>query len=660
MLSGMNNIKSYATIIEMDITIADLKLNFIPHSGIYIAPINEKNCSANNSYFATVYGVKIKDDELLTYENIGGISVDSERGFIQVKDFETAYNQYKSFLIFTRDNIDYIAINFFEYEQPYKKEILTSQKNFFSTRDWLNEYGIETNIFNSQIVEDIIESIDNSDIEGDALTFETLETNEMSATLLNYDGRFDNFDNLYGNGFLVHQQYDYEKESKIVFSGFIETPEFSYLDTVTIRASDIRHSYSTTLPARSFNIDEYPQLEKFPENVSSGEDTIDTKRTIAAGKGIIVKCTPIKYFAGDINDPYNMPEIIFEIVDTTDHSIDAIVEKPDKYDNNKIKPHVYFIEKSQGESITHNGTVITGDIETFIPEYKNYNDGNGLQKVWELDKIKGTLTFRGSKQVKTISAGMTSNSNNMSDELVEVYIEIDIPPYTALQFISDALCNYENISYIKENYNIENYEKEKLRSREIAILLTNDESKSILDLVGSIQFLEQGRLEIENNLITFNSTKDRIVKIKLHQHKMGRIDKTVDTIGAPTVSGEYLSSCSIGYNLDKNRYENKSYESEAKKKHRLTNSEDFDTLLKNKSDAIELSNEIMKNRYTLAYYYTFEYYETQEGLKLFDLVEIEYKREDGSYYIKPCVCEIVKLNIFDNIVKLRHLYTIRI
>jgi len=367
---------------------------------------------------------------------------------------------------------------------------------------------------------------------------------------------------------------------------------------------------------------------------------------------------PIKYFAGDINNTFLIPEVVFEITDTTDHSIDAIVEKPDKYNNNKIKPHVYFIEKSQSESVTHNGIVITGDIETFIPEYKDYGDGNGLQKVWKLDKQKGTLTFRGSNQVKTISAGMTNNNDSMSDELVEIYVEIDIPPYTALDFIQNTLANYENIAYIKENYNLENFEKEKLRSREIAILLTNDKSKSILDLVGSIQFLEQGRLEIENALITFNSTKERVVKTKLYQHKMGRVDKTVE-------SGEYLSSCSIGYDLNKNRHENKSYESEAKKRHRLNVHEDFDTLLKNKSDAIELSNEIirlytfgMKNRYTLAYYYTLEYYETLEGLKLFNLVEIEYKRVDGDFYIKPCVCEVVKLNIFDNVIKLRQLYTI--
>jgi len=94
----------------------------------------------------------------------------------------------------------------------------------------------------------------------------------------------------------------------------------------------------------------------------------------------------------------------------------------------------------------------------------------------------------------------------------------------------------------------------------------------------------------------------------------------------------------------------------------LMRAKNFDTLLKNKSDAIELSNEIirlytfgMKNRYTLAYYYTLEYYETLEDLKLFDLVEIEYKRVDGDFYIKPCVCEVVKLNIFDNVIKLRHL-----
>ncbi len=217
--------------------------------------------------------------------------------------------------------------------------------------------------------------------------------------------------------------------------------------------------------------------------------------------------------------------------------------------------------------------------------------------------------------------------------------------------IQDLLANYEGISYIAENYDLENYEEAKSSSREIAVLLDDSSSSSIIDLVGKIQFLEQGRLEIVQNKITWNSTQNRIVKGKLEQYKMGRVDKTVE-------SSEYLSSCSVSYDLDQYTHENKEYEYEAKKKHRITSHEDFSTLLKNKDDAVTLANEIMEARYTLKDYYTFEYYETLDYLGLFDLVEMEYTREDGSYFIKPCICEIVKLNIFDNVVKLRLLYTL--
>ncbi len=63
--------------------------------------------------------------------------------------------------------------------------------------------------------------------------------------------------------------------------------------------------------------------------------------------------------------------------------------------------------------------------------------------------------------------------------------------------------------------------------------------------------------------------------------------------------------------------------------------------------------QFVEARSTLKDYYTFEYYETLEDLKLFDLVEMEYKRDEKNYFIKPCICEVVKLNIFDNIIKLR-------
>ncbi len=145
-----------------------------------------------------------------------------------------------------------------------------------------------------------------------------------------------------------------------------------------------------------------------------------------------------------------------------------------------MKPHIYFIEKSSltglptvaGESIVHDGITITDDIETFIPEYKDY--GSGLEKVWSIDKSKGTLTFTGSNQVKTLTLRPKEVplGSDGSDDIVEVYIEIDIPPYNALD-----MTNYENIAYIKENYDIENFENEKLYSREIATLLTNDDHR---------------------------------------------------------------------------------------------------------------------------------------------------------------------------------------
>ena len=122
-------------------------------------------------------------------------------------------------------------------------------------------------------------------------------------------------------------------------------------------------------------------------------------------------------------------------------------------------------------------------------------------------------------------------------------------------------------------------------------------------------------------------------------------------------SDEYLSSCSIKYDLNKSTYKNTDFEEDAKTRHRINSHEEFETWIKNKEDAIELSNEIMKSRHVLKEYYTFEYYETLDFLKLFDLVEFEYLRDEvnKSYFIKPCLCEVIKLNIFDNVVKLRQL-----
>ncbi|MCZ9873861.1 hypothetical protein [Brachyspira hyodysenteriae] len=575
--------------------------------------------------------------------------------------------QNKSYYQYKKDNINYIAIHFNNFETPYsKKNIIINIKRLFSTREWdacppsvldsnnnspakgtLREAGSRLiTELNNMYVEPRVEEIDTADIEGDSLAFDTIQTNEMSVTLRNDDGLFDDFSNLYGNRFLVRQIFDGSDfdNSNIIFSGFIQKPEYSFLETVTITASDIRASFSAELPKNVFSEKEYSDLKNFPENVQSGEDTIDTCRTLAAGHGITVKLKPIKYYTPSILNPDLIPEVVFEICDTSRHAIESIVNRNDPLDENKLKPHIYFIEtpESENEIIEREGTVISGELEIFIPEFKDYNDGKGSQRVWTLDKEKGQLIFRGHKQVHSIT--------DTNDNLYEIYAEIDIPPYKSLTFIREILEDYENIAYIKENYNIENWQIEEERSREIAVLLDNDNKKTTLDLIGELSFLEQGRLEIDNNKIDFRSTRFREnkAKYKIKQYCMGRVDKTVE-------EGEYLSSCSIKYDLLKSTYKNIDFEEEAKKRHRINAHEEFETLLKRKEDAVSLSNEIMKSRYLLKEYYTFEYYETLLFLKLFDIVEFEYKRENGTYYIKPCLCEIVKLNIFDNVIKLRQL-----
>ncbi|MDA0087621.1 hypothetical protein [Brachyspira hyodysenteriae] len=658
-------LKSFANIIELDISSPDTRLIFAPFGGVWIASINEIYSLYKDSYFDELFS--IKENELYNLFNIGSVSVDNDRGYIEVFSLEALYKQNKSYYQYKKDNINYIAIHFNNFETPYsKKNIIINIKRLFSTREWdacppsvlddnnnspakgtLREAGSRLiTELNNIYIEPRVEEIDTADIEGDSLAFDTIQTNEMSVTLRNDDGLFDDFCNLYGNRFLVRQVFDGSNfsDSKIIFSGFIQKPEYAFLETVTITASDIRASFSAELPKNVFSEKEYSDLKNFPENVQSGEDTIDTCRTLAAGHGITVKLKPIKYYTPSILNPDLIPEVVFEICDTSRHAIESIVNRNDPLDENKLKPHIYFIEtpESENEIIEREGTVISGELEIFIPEFKDYNDGKGSQRVWTLDKEKGQLIFRGHKQVHSIT--------DTNDNLYEIYAEIDIPPYKSLTFIREILEDYENIAYIKENYNIENWQIEEERSREIAVLLDNDNKKTTLDLIGELSFLEQGRLEIDNNKIDFRSTRFRSneAKYKIKQYCMGRVDKTVE-------SDEYLSSCSIKYDLLKSTYKNTDFEEEAKKRHRINTHEEFETLLKRKEDAVSLSNEIMKSRYLLKEYYTFEYYETLDFLKLFDIVEFEYKRENGTYYIKPCKCEILKLNIFDNVIKLRQL-----
>ncbi|EKV58351.1 hypothetical protein A966_00370 [Brachyspira hampsonii 30446] len=408
--------KSFANIIELDISSPDTRLIFAPFGGVWTASINEIYSQYLSSYFTEL--VNIQEDELynlfsrhLSACGVGSISVteggqssDNDRGYIEVFSLEALYQQNKSYYQYIENKINYIAVHFNNFEIPYsKKNIIINIKRLFSTREWDacgdcphcvppsvsdSNNNIITELNNMyddcppMAIEPRVEEIDTADIEGDSLAFDTIQTNEMSVTLRNDDGLFDDFSNLYGNRFLVRQIFDYQadsrmpadfnksagayneagsvatiKDSNIIFSGFIQKPEYSFLETITITASDIRASFSTELPKNVFSEKEYPDLKNFPENVQSGEDTIDTCRTLAAGHGITVKLKPIKYYtpapkAGSrhILNPDLIPEVVFEICDTSRNAIESIVNRNDKLDNNRLKPHIYFIETPESEN----------------------------------------------------------------------------------------------------------------------------------------------------------------------------------------------------------------------------------------------------------------------------------------------------------------------
>lgn len=383
--------KSFANIIELDISSPDTRLIFAPFGGVWRASINEIYSLYSSSYFNELFN--IKENELYNLFNVGSISVDNDRGYIEVFSLEALYKQNKSYYQYKKDNINYIAIHFNNFETPYsKKNIIINIKRLFSTREWLDSNNNLITELNNMYIEPRVEEIDTADIEGDSLSFDTIQTNEMSVTLRNDDGLFDDFSNLYGNRFLVRQIFDGSdfSDSKIIFSGFIQKPEYSFLETVTITASDIRASFSAELPKNVFSEKEYSDLKNFPENVQSGEDIIDTCRTLAAGHGITVKLKPIKYYTPSILNPDLIPEVIFEICDTSRHAIESIVNRNDPLDNNKLKPHIFFIEKAQSDSqLVIGGKTITGDLEQFINEFRDYKDGKGTQRVWTLDKEKG-------------------------------------------------------------------------------------------------------------------------------------------------------------------------------------------------------------------------------------------------------------------------------
>ena len=107
--------KSFANIIELDISSPNTRLIFAPCGGVWIASINEIYSLYSSSYFNELFN--IEENELYNLFNIGSISVaeggqssDNDRGYIEVFSLEALYKQNKSYYQYKKDNINYMRI----------------------------------------------------------------------------------------------------------------------------------------------------------------------------------------------------------------------------------------------------------------------------------------------------------------------------------------------------------------------------------------------------------------------------------------------------------------------------------------------------------------------------------------------------------------------
>ena len=160
--------KSFANIIELDISSPDTRLIFAPCGGVWVASINEIYSLYRDSYFNELFN--IEENELYNLFNIGSISVDNDRGYIEVFSLEALYKQNKSYYQYKKDNINYIAVHFNNFETPYSKNnIIINIKRLFSTREWLDSNNNLITELNNMYIESRVEEIDTADIEGDFL-----------------------------------------------------------------------------------------------------------------------------------------------------------------------------------------------------------------------------------------------------------------------------------------------------------------------------------------------------------------------------------------------------------------------------------------------------------------------------------------------------------
>lgn len=618
------------TLVEIDAPIQGLRwINYQP--GIWYTRISPGSADFEDDRGNTGYW-EGRNDEIF---NIQSLNVDGTL-YSEVGSVATVVTTDKSWY-YNKSTTD-IYVHFEDYEPPeIYFFILPGAAIGFS-----HNINTETNNYYEDIYyNDYILSLPTLSKSKDPLFFGILRFEGGRIGFDNKDGFFDDFASrdLYGQP--VRIKFGFEgidfTEYQTLYTGRVE--DFAHdLSSFTLNVADQRKMISRNLPAREFNEETYPDM--------------DSK----------YYGTPIPIAFGDVikAPAYRISPGVFQFCDTEFNSVTSGITVYD----------------SSGEIVTHGGSGVSGSFT--IPEgtadgAKTVSTGisagtstitlssNGTGTIVVGDKLKignDPTIYECTEGDDDVSdGGSISITPLLLDNIPasETAIKLIYSEYTVsfnvsiengLDIISDVLDNYEGVEFNAFNYDLAEWAAAKTNISNSGIWIGSGNIMSTSDVIQQICVDNNGVFEpLADGKYTFRLLDpDRTPIREIRQ------DEKMQDPSIVYESDEYLTSVKVNHSKDISNnvqqvYTNTSQEREIYGRYRQYKEQIFDTALVSSTDAETLSERILERSNFIYPTITLQTKTQNSDLRVLDVVEFEYVRENGNVIVPLSTWEVLGVNL---------------
>jgi hypothetical protein len=280
-------------------------------------------------------------------------------------------------------------------------------------------------------------------------------------------------------------------------------------------------------------------------------------------------------------------------------------------------------------------TTATGGTETFVFCDTTFNAVTAGISVVDKDGV--AVVTAGTETDGTFTTASTEDN---------LYVTFSVSVTNGLDIISDLLENYENITFNSTNYDLTEWNAEKIAVPDMGIWIGKGNLLTSVDVIEKVCTSAQGIFDVlANGKFTFRTfNADRTPLFEYYE------DELLDDPVIDYDSEEFLTSVKIEHSEDiLNKafeiYTNTDFETEVQGRYRNYRERSFETSLTAQADAITLSNSIMEQSKFIYPKLALSTKTQNIGVRILDNILYSYQRQSGKVILARSTYQVLGVTL---------------